>query len=118
MFGVNFAPPSSWVIAEGSIIEDPNFVPLPYIDCAPGINVGTLQWCWEHKDAKRALWEMEISWIDLAAGCIPDRTDGKFRVRRATLLREVSWEEAQSALTQIDYFSHDLYDDDDDEEED
>jgi hypothetical protein len=54
--------------------------------CGPGINVATLDWCIrEWRDGYRIL-VVEFTAADIAA--IPTATDGKFRLRRATVVGE------------------------------
>lgn len=84
-FGNNYTPPSNWVIAPGSIIEEV-VNPLPTLDCACGVNVATLDWV---KENDRDIWRCLIRWEWLAGVCVPLNTDGKIRAARVQLLEVV-----------------------------
>jgi len=57
------------------------------IQCAPGINLATLDWCLkEWREGYRVL-VVEFGRADIA--CIPIASDGKFRVHRCRVVREI-----------------------------
>ena len=86
-FANHYPPPDSWRQEPGAEIHE-NVNPLPTIDCGCGVNVGTLEWCREH-GGSGPIWQLLIKWEWLAAGVIPYRTDGKFRVPRVRLIEVV-----------------------------
>jgi hypothetical protein len=77
-----------WAPTPGLIIEEVCNL-LPVLDCACGINVGTLAWC-EENYTEAALWKCRIAWIDLAGTVVPYNTDGKFRCSRLECIEEVA----------------------------
>ncbi len=71
----------------GTTLDEPNADPDEKKDCAAGINLATLDWCLrEWKDGYRIML-CEFKRRDLA--CVPIGSDGKFRVRRCKVLREI-----------------------------
>lgn len=56
------------------------------IDCAPGINVATLDWCARQWRPGYRILIVELEAADIAA--IPVSTDGKFRLHRCTVVGE------------------------------
>lgn len=87
-FGRHSDPNPSWVIEEGSIIEEnPN--PNRTDDYGCGINVATLDWV--TKDGERLgdnlpIWKCLIRWEWLVGVVVPYHTDGKIRAERVQLL--------------------------------
>jgi len=79
-----YATPDRWDIEPGAVLTEV-VNPLPTLDCACGVNVGTREWC-ERNYPRAALWRCRIAWIDLADVVVPYNTDGKFRAGRVTLL--------------------------------
>jgi len=74
-----------------------NTVECDYFDsdvnlhCSNGINLATFQWCLDAKiDSTYRLLMMEF---DVASDnvCVPIATDGKFRVRKASVVGECDW---------------------------
>lgn len=83
-----YTAPQTWKIAEGEfLVETVN--PLPTIDCACGVNVGTSEWI-DKNYTNADLWRCRIRWIDLADVVVPYNTDGKFRAGRVELLEKLS----------------------------
>lgn len=70
----------------------------PEYDCGSGVNVGTLAWCvhnkglagYLQKDTLK-LWLVAFTREDIA--CVPDNgeSEGKFRLFRAEIVREMQW---------------------------
>ena len=58
----------------------------PTVPCGPGINLATLDWCLAHWEPGFRVLIAEFTAGDIAA--IPTATDGKFRVRRCTIIGE------------------------------
>jgi uncharacterized protein YjbI with pentapeptide repeats len=83
-----YPSPEKWGKPEpGKIItEVPNL--LPTLDCACGINVGTLEWC-KKNYTNAELWKCRIAWIDLIDTVIPYNTNGKFRCGRLEILEKI-----------------------------
>jgi hypothetical protein len=82
-----FGIPDTWKIEPGSFIEEV-VNPLPILDCACGVNFGTLEWC-SANYTEVALWRCRIRWIDLADVVVPFNSDGKARCGRLELLEIV-----------------------------
>ena len=61
-------------------------------DCGAGLHVATLDWCLREWREGYRIFVVEFEASDIAA--IPIASDGKFRVRRLTVVREVSAEES------------------------
>ena len=59
--------------------------------CGRGINVATLEWCQRNKTRKDIIVEVEFYVKDILA--IPYATDGKFRVKRMKIVKEVKTNE-------------------------
>ncbi len=85
-----YEQPDHWTIEPGAVLTE-MVNPLPTLDCACGVNVGTREWC-DKNYSDAALWRCRIAWIDLADTVVPYNTDGKFRAARVTLLEEVESE--------------------------
>jgi hypothetical protein len=82
-----YAPPDKWVIEPGAeIAEVVN--PLPTCDCGCGVNVATREWCRDGSTGS-PVWEVLIKWEWMIGAVVPYNTDGKFRVPRASLIREL-----------------------------
>lgn len=58
----------------------------PHHECAPGINVATLDWCLREWKPGFKILKVSFTAADIAA--IPITTDGKFRVRRCRVVGE------------------------------
>jgi hypothetical protein len=58
------------------------------VECAPGINVATLDWCLREWQAGYKILKAQFTAEDIAA--IPTATDGKFRLHRCEILGEVN----------------------------
>ena len=60
-------------------------------DCAAGINLATLDWCLKEWKPGRKLLLCEFDKEDIV--CIPIGSDGKFRVKACTPIKELSWKD-------------------------
>jgi uncharacterized protein YjbI with pentapeptide repeats len=69
------------------------------IDCAPGVNVATLDWCLREYQEGRRIWVIEFEAADIAA--IPLGTDGKFRLHRCTVVAEKTLAEVGLEETKV-----------------
>jgi len=84
----NYNPPAHWKIEPKSFLEEV-VNPLPTLNCACGVNFGTLEWC--NKNYTEAdLWLCRIHWVDLPDVCVPYNTDGKARCGRLELIKIVN----------------------------
>ena len=85
-FGEYYNSPKNWVIEENSIIEDKNINQDRREDCAPGINVGTKDWCNEY--CFKQIWKclLKFEWMDEV--CVPYGTDGKFRCGKLQIIKK------------------------------
>jgi hypothetical protein len=70
----------------GGVYEAPDANTDPTIGCAAGLNVASLDWCIANWSEGRRILVVEFAAADIAA--IPTATDGKFRVRRLTVVGE------------------------------
>jgi len=64
-----------------------------YNECGAGFNVATWEWCIKELGTRgpdHKLIEVSVSFQDIIA--IPITTDGKIRVRKMKMVREVPWE--------------------------
>ena len=62
------------------------------LECAPGVNVGTKDWCQFHyggamRTGVHKLWKVAFRPADIA--CVPTHTDGKIRLYRCRVLEQV-----------------------------
>ena len=85
-FGDNYIVPNHWEIKRGSIISEV-VNPLPTLDCACGVNVGTLGWV--KNNTNNEIWKVEIEPAWLISAVVPYNTDGKFRLGQVRLLNKV-----------------------------
>jgi len=70
-----------------------------YRQCARGGNVATLTWCLKDSGYHRKADEfMEVEFTPQDIGAIPYSTDGKFRVKRFTVIRIINRQEAIKLL--------------------
>ena len=85
-FNNQYAPPSSWIIKEGSFItEVVNYDPCS--ECACGINFATKKWIQANVDNKECvIWKCLLSWEGLATLCVPYNTDSKARCGQLLLV--------------------------------
>jgi uncharacterized protein YjbI with pentapeptide repeats len=74
----------------GSTIEVPDANTDVTVQCAAGINVATLPWVLRYWEPGRRILLVEFTAADIAA--IPVG-DGKFRIRRCTVIREIEFAE-------------------------
>ncbi len=89
MFGHRYNPPGGWVVEPGQVIDEV-VNPCRVLDCACGVNVGTLDWCEKNVSVSNPIWKVLIKWIDLADAVVPYGTDGKFRVGRCELIEQIT----------------------------
>ena len=90
-FGVLCAPPKTWKIEPGAVIEETaNFDRCA--TCGSGINVAPLEWV-RKGCCTGTIWKVLIRWEWLCGVCVPYMTDGKIRCERVELLETVSREE-------------------------
>jgi len=71
----------------GETVEEDNYDPDERILYARGLNVATLEWCLERKGKGNIILEVEFTAEDIVA--IPYATDGKFRLKRCKVIREI-----------------------------
>ena len=76
----------------GSMVEVADVNDNPDYDCGAGINLATLDWCLktyrgELQEGKFRLLLCEFTAADIVA--IPHASDGKFRVRRCKVIKEI-----------------------------
>lgn len=84
----------------GAILYVPQANTRPNNPCAAGVNVATRRWCFKFEGRDRfynggavwllrdrILWLVEFTARDVA--CVPDESDGKFRLFRCKVLQEV-----------------------------
>jgi hypothetical protein len=72
----------------GKIYIENNFDTDEQKECSSGLNVATLSWCL--KDCKDANEFIEVEFFVRDIIAIPFNTDGKFRVKRFKVLRQVN----------------------------
>jgi hypothetical protein len=84
----SFQRPEYWRIESGQFLEE-IVNPLPTLECACGVNFGTLQWV-EENYPDVDLWRCRIRFEDLADICVPYNTDGKARCGRLELIEKIS----------------------------
>ena len=88
IFSNIYATPDYWEIKNGSIISE---VVNPYrtVDCACGVNVGTLDWVRENNSSNANIWKCIIEWKWLPGVVVPYNTDGKIRCEKVKLLEVI-----------------------------
>ncbi len=79
--------PAHWTVEPGAVLTEV-CNPLPTLDCACGVNVGTREWCDENYTSA-TLWRVLIRWPWLAGVVVPYNTDGKIRCSRVELVQVV-----------------------------
>jgi len=82
--------PITYAVGESYAVEDADTDETH--GCGAGLHVATLDWCLRKWREGYRILVVEFEAADIAA--IPIATDGKFRVRRLTVVREVSLEES------------------------
>ena len=87
-FNSNYTKPDYWKIEAGSIISEV-VNPDRTIDCACGVNVGTLEWVKQNNDKDTDIWKCLIKWEWLAGVVVPYHTDGKIRCEKVQLLEVI-----------------------------
>ena len=91
MFGGLYAPPKTWTIEPGAVIEET----VNFDRCTTygsGINAAPLEWV-QKKYSTGTIWKVLIRWEWLCGGCVPYMTDGEIRCERVELLETVSRED-------------------------
>ena len=86
-FNSNYDKPDYWKVKEGSIISEV-VNPCRTVDCACGVNVGTLKWVKENTNESE-IWKCLIEWEWLAGVVVPYHTDGKIRCEKVRLLEVI-----------------------------
>jgi len=77
----------------GKTVEEKDFETDERILCAKGINVATLNWCEKQKEVDtQKILEVEFTAKDIVA--IPYATDGKFRIKKCKIIKEVVRDES------------------------
>ena len=84
-FNLHYFPPTAWVIAPGSVIEELGVNPDRCTLCGSGVNFATYKWF----NPSVEVWECLLKWEDLADTVVPFNTDGKARTSRLTLVKKV-----------------------------
>ena len=80
----------------GQIYKETDFSEDERILCDKGLNIATLQWCFNASQANSEFIEVEFFAKDIVA--IPFTTDGKFRVKRFEVLRKINRGKAKNIL--------------------
>ena len=91
MFGGLYAPPKTWTIEPGAVIEET----VNFDRCTTygsGINAAPLEWV-QKKYSTGTIWKVLIRWEWLCGVCVPYMTDGEIRCERVELLETVSRED-------------------------
>jgi hypothetical protein len=84
--GTDYLPNNKWLIKSGSILEE-ECNPTRTINCACGVNFGTLEWCQNYTGDN--LWKCLIRWEWLVDVIVPYHTDGKARCSKLQLIEIV-----------------------------
>jgi len=85
-FGENYTN-DKWIIKPKSIIEEVVNT-LQTIECASGVNVGTLDWV--KKNTVNQIWQCLIKWEWMCGVCVPYITDGKIRAEKVQLIKKIN----------------------------
>jgi hypothetical protein len=85
-FGENNAPNDTWMIKPKSILEEV-VSPCRTIDCACGINVGTLAWV--KSNTIKEIWQCLIRWEWMVGVVVSYNTDGKIRTEKLQLIKKI-----------------------------
>ena len=86
-FGEQYEPPRGWEIKPGAELSEV-VNPLPTLDCACGVNVGTREWC--DRNCQKTVWRCLVKWEWLPSMVVPYNTDGKVRVGRVKLIEPLT----------------------------
>ena len=81
----------------GETYSETNYSSDERIACGKGLNVATLSWCLRSGNRSSRFIEVEFFAKDIVA--VPFATDGKFRVRRFKVLREIDRKEAEKIVS-------------------
>jgi len=90
-FGSAYSPNPSWKIEPGAVIKEVVNYDVT-LECACGINVGTLDWVLKNNADNLPIWKCLIWWEWLAGVCVPLNTGGKIRASRVQLLEIITGE--------------------------
>ena len=71
----------------GKVVKEDDYDSDERALCSRGLNIATLDWCLEDKGEDEIILEVEFKAEDIVA--IPYATDGKFRLKRCKVIREV-----------------------------
>ena len=95
----DYAPPENWAIEVGAFLEEV-VNPLPTLDCACGVNFGTLEWC-QNQYPTSTIWRCRIAFEAGPDIVVPYATAGKARCGRLQLLEKESqrWTNRGASLT-------------------
>ena len=85
-FGEINAPNDTWMIKPKSILEEV-VSPCRTIDCACGINVGTLAWV--KSNTIKEIWQCLIRWEWMVGVVVSYNTDGKIRTEKLQLIKKI-----------------------------
>jgi uncharacterized protein YjbI with pentapeptide repeats len=88
-FNSNYETPNYWEIKKNSIITEVVNADRT-VDCACGVNVGTLEWVQKNNNNNGyKIWKCLIEWEWLAGVVVPYHTDGKIRCEKIRLLEVI-----------------------------
>ena len=85
--GTDYPTPDYWTIEKDAFLEEV-VNPFPTIDCACGVNFGTLAWC-QDTYPRSDIWLCRIAFEDGPDIVAPYGTEGKARCGRLQLLTKV-----------------------------
>ncbi len=83
----------------GKTYTEKDYDPDEQNPCGAGLNVATLMWCLRDCNSDSELIEVEFYAKDIVA--VPYFTDGKFRVSKFKVLRQISRDEGQKILDKM-----------------
>ena len=87
--GITYEVGKTYEVAEANTNE--------HEPCGAGINLATIDWCLNERQRNYRLLLCTFNPEDIAA--IPYGTDGKFRVTKCKVVREVDWKEVEGEIT-------------------
>ena len=91
--GTSYPARSEWKIEPGAYLTEV-VNPDRGVECACGVNVGTLDFVRRNYPAPtQGVWLVGIEPVDIADVVVPFHTDGKFRAGRVRLIRKLTKEE-------------------------
>ena len=86
-FGEQYEPPRGWEIKPGAELSEV-VNPLPTLDCACGVNVGTREWC--DRNCQKTVWRCLVKWEWMPSMVVPYNTDGNVRCGHVKLVELVT----------------------------